>query len=262
MAVLTGIWVANNSAALGAGFSAIGGPVILKKMIINRMLKKRYLKKLVKYLTDNEEVDVILEVLKEKFVKLSYYDVLCMKERIKRAKKQFKKLDFLLASNKVITIVLTSLQEEDTFVELLEKYELIEDVIEMLMITRKVSNKKIKKIVYDNLTEILLDNSLDTLKKIVYYIESQKMVIMDCMGQDDVIGYLEVHLKKDDNKDNLLHILKKVNFDIERTFSVSVEKIEPVVNMNEIVTSLSMEVEEPKIVTKKQTISFGKKRRI
>lgn len=223
IATIAGIWVASNYAGLLTSASGIGAPVLMKKFILNPMLKKKNIKKLLKYLTDEDMKEVYDKVLF--FVKdLDHVKIYNMKHRIKKYKKFFRKIRLLDCGEKVLTYVFDSLKDDKLFSDFNEKQDLIENIMEMLMVTRKVSSKEIKRVIFANVLEFLIDYDLSDLKQLSFYIENQHAVFIQALKRDDIIGCLEIGLQVSDYKDNLLHLLKKINYDIERKYSVSVDR--------------------------------------
>lgn len=242
---VAGFWVVGNYTGILTSASSIGGPLLIKKYLINPLLKKKNTKKLLKYITDENINDVYNNFTF--FVKdLDSSKIYNMKNRIKKHKKYFKKLNIEKHSEKVLAFIVDSLKDDKSFNDFNEKYNMIENVIEMLIITRKYSSKNIKDFILGDVLEFLIDYDLSDLKQFSMYIENQKRVFIQSFKEQDVIGYLEMNLEMNDYKDNLLHLLKKVNFDIERKYQVEVSPS----------PSFKIEMQEPvaERLTRKKTI--------
>ena len=223
IATIAGIWVATNYAGILTSASGIGAPVLMKKFILNPILKKKNIRKLLKYLTDEDVKEVYDKVIF--FVKeLDHSKIYNMKHRIKKYKRFFRKIRLLDCGDKVLTYVFDSLKDDKLFSDFNEKQDLIENIMEMLMVTRKLSSKEIRRAIFSNVLEFLIDYDLVDLKQLSFYIESQHAIFIQAIRRDDIMGFLEVSLPTSDFKDNLLHLIRKINFDIERKYTVSVDR--------------------------------------
>ncbi len=229
-------WVVTNYVPIVAVLGGVVGEESVRRGILNKMLKKRNIRKLIKYVTDEDNqhfIETIIGSLKE----YDYAVIKRMKNRIKKYKKSFKKFNFLDIDENVLLSLINALQDDKKFKEYNNKFELIENIIEMLIITRKTNSPKRRKHIFKNILKVLIDTDLTTLKKIGYYISANESVFYKSMFQEDVVGYLEIHLEKADEKNTVIQLLNEVNYDIEKKIvhqfvSASVSKSPSLSNEN------------------------------
>lgn len=222
VATVAGVWIATNYLPILSSISSVGGPVIVKKYILKPLLKKRNIKKLIKYLTDDEQTEELLKVLFTYVKDLDHTTVFKFKNRIKTYRKQFKKIDFKDASEKLLSTLFDALKEDKTFIEYTEKINLINNINDILIVLRNHSNSEIRKTIVKELLDLLIDLNLSEIKALMYYIESQKHVFTTAMTYDDVIGHLELNLEYNSHKETVIHLARKVFFDVERRYCVQV----------------------------------------